>query len=167
MNDDMKIAWRYNNMNKIDLEQGSSQQKNSYVFDLTQSIDSDTVKELDFTLFGDDQHLETTNSLFGNPIYSALLDKLKKRISDEAFNPNVQTTRPVPQVSSNTLKKNLLRICIESLGSPVWYDENFTSDLCLFLTILKAIVRTSLSVCCISVPAHLFHHIVSESYKTF
>lgn len=42
LNDEMRIAWRYNNLDKIDSEQGGTSQtdaKNSYTFDLSQSID--------------------------------------------------------------------------------------------------------------------------------
>ena len=38
-------------------------------------------------------------------------------------------------------KEELLRICIGSLGSPVWYSESFRIDVLRFLVQLKSIVR--------------------------
>lgn len=149
----MRIAWRYNNLNKVNSEQGNQSQRMAYIFDLTQSIDEESAKELDVTIFGSDSILTKSSTIFRNPAYCDLIDKLKDRTAnDEAFHAMGQ--------QSGT-KKNLLRICIESLASPLWYDENFVDDLFLFLTILKAIVRSSLSVCCITMPVHLLNQIVS------
>lgn len=159
-NDEMRIAWRYNNLDKVDSEQGNVNQrdgKNSYTFDLSQSIEDDTLSSLDITLFGKDEiiHSNKINSIFHNPDYVSLIQKLREKMNESTFDSSSQTA---------TTKKNLLRICIESLGSPHWYDDHCTDDFCLFLTILKAAVRVSLSVCCITAPAHLFKYIVSESY---
>lgn len=151
----MRIAWRYNNLNKVDSEQGKKSQRNAYVFDLTQSIDEHAAKKLDVTIFGSNTHSTKVGTIFRNPAYSELLEKLKNRtVNDEAFH------AIGPQSAT---KKNLLRICIESLASPLWYDENFIGDLFLFLTILKANVRSSLSVCCITMPVHLLNQIVGHS----
>lgn len=156
-NDDsgMRIAWRYNNLNKVDSEQGNKSQRNAYIFDLTQSIDEQVAKELDVTIFGSNTLSMKVGTIFRNPAYSDLLEKLKNRTAnDVAFHAIDQ---------QSVTKKNLLRICIESLASPLWYDENFIDDLFLFLTILKATVRSSLSVCCITMPVHLLNRIVSHS----
>lgn len=151
----MRIAWRYNNLNKVDSEQGNKSQRNAYVFDLTQSIDEQAAKELDVTIFGSNTLSTKFGTIFRNSAYSDLLEKLKNRVAnDKAFH------AMGPQ---SAIKKNLLRICIESLASPLWYDENFIDDLFLFLTILKATVRSSLSVCCITMPVHLLNRIVSYS----
>lgn len=158
-NDKMRIAWRYNNLDKIDSEQGGNSQKdgnNSYTFDLSQSIEDGEVNSLDVTLFGrnNEKTQLTANSVFNNPAYVSLLQKLQEKLCEPAFEVSSGPT-------AATTKKNLLRICIESLGSPLWYGDHFSDDLCLFFTILKAAVRTSLSVCCITIPSHLFEHIVS------
>lgn len=162
-NDEMRIAWRYNNLDKVDAEQGGSNQKNSYTFDLSQSIEDGALDSLDITLFGkdnvDDGHSETS-SIFHNPAYGSLIQKLQEKLSDSAFE---AVGGGQMSSSSTTSTKNLLRICIESFGSPLWYTEHFTDDICLFLTILKAAVRVSLSVCCITVPTHLFKYIVCHS----
>lgn len=157
-NDEMRIAWRYNNLDRVDSEQGGASQKdgkNSYTFDLSQSVEDGALKSLDITLFGKDESTLHTNANanFHNPAYVSLIQKLQQKMRESAFDSSGQTA---------TTKKNLLRVCIESLGSPLWYNDHFPDDFCLFLTILKAAVRVSLSVCCITAPAHLFKYIVSD-----
>lgn len=154
----MRIAWRYNKLEKIDSEQGSGSHvdaRNNYYFDLSQSIAQETLDTLDITTFTDDAtapHKSSDNQLFVNPVFVSLLTSLKSKMEDEKF-----------RFDANTNNKNLLRVAIQSLGSPLWWNENFSNDLCLFLMILKSLVRQSLSVCCITVPAHLFKHFVSSA----
>lgn len=164
----MRIAWRYNNLDKVDSEQGGSNQKdgkNAYTFDLSQSIEDDALDSIDVTLFGrgDDKIHSNENSVFSNPAYVSLLQKLQQILSKPEFE-GTSSSGQVPAMTTMA-KKNLLRICIESFGSPLWYDEHFAEDICLFLTILKAAVRTTLSVCCITIPSHLFKYIVSDTEK--
>lgn len=158
-NDEMRIAWRYNNLDKIDSEQGGTTKtdaKNAYTFDLSQSIGDDALKSTDISLFGMDECTDfDVKSIFHNPAYVSLIQKLRDKMNDSLFSVNSQASSPAS-------KKNLLRICIESLGSPLWYDEHFVRDFCLFLSVLKAAIRDSLSVCCITAPTYLFKHIVSE-----
>lgn len=160
--DEMRIAWRYNTLDKVDSEQGGGIQRdgnNSYTFDLSQSVEDGAFQSYDITLFGKDENSPSfspiENSVFHNPAYVSLIQKLKEKLNEPAFETNSQ------QLSTETTK-NLLRICIESLGSPLWYDNHFTEDFCLFLIILKAALRVLLSVCCLTIPTHLFKHIVSE-----
>lgn len=162
-NDEMRIAWRYNNLDKVNAEQGGGNQKNSYTFDLSQSINDGALDSLDITLFGranDAEAHSTEHSIFHNPAYVSLLQKLQQKLSNATFEAAGGQSSTSSLSSATPTAKNLLRICIESLGSPLWYGEHFTEDLCLFLTILKAAVRVSLSVCCITVPTHLFKYIV-------
>lgn len=154
----MRIAWRYNKLEKIDSEQGSGSHadaKNNYYFDLSQQIAQETLDTLDITTFTDDAtapHKNGDNQLFDNRVFVSLLTSLKSKMEDEKF-----------RIDTNTNNKNLIRVAIQSLGSPLWWSENFSTDLCLFLTLLKSLVRHSLSVCCITVPAHLFKHFVSSA----
>lgn len=84
LNDEMRIAWRYNTLDKVDSEQGSGSQsdgKNSYTFDLSQSIDEDTVKSLQPTLLGGDSKEYTNeNSIFHNSNYVTILETLNEKI---------------------------------------------------------------------------------------
>lgn len=53
---------------------------------------------------------------------------------------------------------NLLRICISSIGSPVWNSESFTDDVLRFLVQLKSIVRYNDNVVCfLTMPLHLIN----------
>lgn len=168
VNDEMRIAWRYNNLNKVDSEQGGTSQtdaRNSYTFDLSQSIDDGALNALDITLFGNDEsnHHPDVKTIFHNPTYVSLIQNLRDKMQDSPFGVGSQTAAIS---TATTSKKNLLRICLESFGSPLWYDEHFARDFCLFLSVLKAAVRVSLSVCCITAPAYLFKYIVSEFLTT-
>lgn len=172
-NDEMRIAWRYNNLDKVDAEQGGGNQKNSYTFDLSQSVEDGSLDSLDVTLIGKDKNDEVhskPDTIFHNPAYVSLIEKLQEKLSESTFEAVGGQSSPLSSSSSSTESKNLLRICIESFGSPLWYTEHFTEDICLFLTILKAAVRVSLSVCCITVPTHLFQYIVCKlksNYRCF
>lgn len=62
-------------------------------------------------------------------------------------------------------QKNILRIGIQNLGSPLWGDDICCAENCdashsltKFLYILRALLRTSLSACIITVPTHLIQN---------
>ncbi|EDV98452.1 putative elongator complex protein 4 [Drosophila grimshawi] len=81
---------------------------------------------------------------FYNPRYGRLLNDVQQLLRDESFVPG-----------TNTQQKNLCRVCLTSLGSPLWYDDHFAGDLLKFLTILRASVRSCTAVCFITMPMHL------------
>ncbi|XP_039489595.1 putative elongator complex protein 4 [Drosophila santomea] len=84
---------------------------------------------------------ESQSQVFHNPRYGGLLNDIQQLLRDESF---VAGT-----------KKNLCRVCLTSLGSPLWYDDHFGEDLIKFLTLLMASVRNCNSVCLITMPMHL------------
>ncbi|XP_017132407.1 putative elongator complex protein 4 [Drosophila elegans] len=84
---------------------------------------------------------ESQSQVFHNARYGNLLSDIQHLLRDESF---VAGT-----------KKNLCRVCLTSLGSPLWYDEHFGEDLIKFLTLLMASVRSCNSVCLITMPMHL------------
>ncbi|XP_016989282.1 putative elongator complex protein 4 [Drosophila rhopaloa] len=84
---------------------------------------------------------ESQSQVFHNARYGNLLNDIQHLLRDESF---VAGT-----------KKNLCRVCLTSLGSPLWYDEHFGEDLIKFLTLLMASVRNCNSVCLITMPMHL------------
>ncbi|KAH8324431.1 hypothetical protein KR074_007182 [Drosophila pseudoananassae] len=81
------------------------------------------------------------SQVFHNARYGGLLNNIQQLLRDESF---VAGT-----------KQNLCRVCLTSLGSPLWYDEHFGEDLIKFLTLLMASVRNCNSVCLITMPMHL------------
>lgn len=155
-NDEMRIAWRYNDLEKVDSEQGKNQ--SNYYFDMSQSIAPEKLSKLDVTTFSEDDTLKNSstvdaNGRFTNSIYPRLLNALKQKLNEEKFRPNT------------TGNKNLLRVSLQSFASPLWWHENFSDDLCLFLLLLKALIRNSLAVCCITIPTHLFKYFVSSEHE--
>lgn len=151
--DDMRIAWRYNALPKVDAEQRSGNQEHH--FDLTKHMTAETLADQNITLFNENDidASATLHNVFHNNVYGRLLIALKTCIAKQL----ADTDKP----------KNVLRISITSLGSPLWFDRNFSQDLCLFLTVLKAIVRNApAAVCCLTMPVHLFRHDVSNEQNT-
>lgn len=84
------------------------------------------------------------SQLFDNPKYFRLIKEIHHLLRDDKFHSG-----------GFLVQKSLCRVCITSLASPLWYDENFGEDLLKFLTILRAAVRSSVSVCFITMPMHL------------
>lgn len=50
---------------------------------------------------------------------------------------------------------SMLRICLTSLGSPLWYSKDFSKEILKFLTILKAILRTYNTIGFVTIPMNL------------
>lgn len=148
--DDMRIAWRYNNLEKIDSVQGGNV---GHYFDLSQHIDVNTLNQLKIDYFpGDSKSAIAESTAFHQEAYVNLLQDLAETVNDGAFS----TTNDDPAA------RNVLRIVLKSLASPLWWTDNCANDLCLFLIALKALVRSSLSVCCLTLPSHLFTNFVSD-----
>ncbi|XP_037033344.1 elongator complex protein 4 [Bradysia coprophila] len=143
---DMRIAWRYNSLPSMD-----TTQKSLTYFDSSKRIDREMLASSDIEYFKPiDERLDSpTEQSFHNSVYGQILVNLKTKLNNSKFSAE----------ESDGAGKNLLRISISSLGSPLWYDDDFLEDVCLFLYCLKALVRTSLAVACISVPSHLFKHL--------
>lgn len=147
----MRIAWRYNALPLID-----ASQKSTTYFDSSKRIDREMLATSDIELFKetDDALNNLSENLFRNPVYGQILMNLKTKLNTSKFSTEASM--------QNDTGKKLLRISISSLGSPLWYDDAFIDDVCLFLFFLKALVRTSIAVGCITVPSHLFKYLVSH-----
>ncbi|XP_035894333.1 putative elongator complex protein 4 [Anopheles stephensi] len=143
----MRIAFRYNQLAPVDSEQKSSTALGHY-FDLTKTIPSTALLTQDITYWNGDERPDGGIGSFHNPHYASLLSCIHRKASEQQFN-----------ATSGEGTKNVLRICLNSIGSPAWYDKNFSGDFLRFIALLKAIVRNTLSVCLITVPLHLFHHL--------
>uniref|UniRef100_A0A1B0DFP0 Elongator complex protein 4 n=1 Tax=Phlebotomus papatasi TaxID=29031 RepID=A0A1B0DFP0_PHLPP len=129
--EEMRIAWRYNDLPKVSLEQGS---KRDYHFDLSRNVPQGDIEACDITSIGSDEN------------FGQLQKALKEKLSDKCFK------------LSEESEKKLLRICLNSLGSPLWWTkEDFEGKLVRFLVILRSLMRNSTAVCMISIPTHLFH----------
>lgn len=130
--DEMRIAFRYNQLPKIDSE--LSPYKSLY--DLSKPVSEEELNPRNIHLFGGAE---------GG--FSESMRNIKIALKEPVYSKSGQDSES---------SKNLLRICIKSLGSPLWYlDQNFARTLKLFLLQLKAIVRNSYSVCLLTIPMHL------------
>lgn len=87
---------------------------------------------------------------FYNARYDRLLNYIQLLLNDSIFEPG-----------AHIQEKNLCRVCLTSLGSPLWYDDHFAEDLLKFLTILRGSVRSCTAVCFITMPMHLIAKYVS------
>lgn len=148
--DDMRIAWRYNNLPQVNSEQNS--QTIGHNFDLTKPIQQSVLDEHGGLGWdGSDKHEQPT-TMFSNPQFESLLHKIAQVISQSQKMQLSDESEPVPCV----------RICLTSFGSPLWFDNDFEGDFIKFLTVLKAIVRSMFGVCMITAPMHLLQ-LLSET----
>ncbi|NXT07668.1 ELP4 protein, partial [Prunella fulvescens] len=152
--DSMKIAWRYQNLPKIETSPTTYTRFGHY-YDISKKMPPElcqSAKLHSFYLHEElpfEPKMKTWNMNSG---YARLLQCIQRIISQEGFD------------GSDPQKKqrNVLRIGIQSLGSILWGDDVCCSDppedpqsLTKFLYVLRGLLRKSLSACIITVPAHL------------
>nr|XP_026491385.1 elongator complex protein 4 [Vanessa tameamea] len=146
---EMKIAWRYEGLGQVESSFGSNANF-GHNFDLSRHIGIDTINNCNITHCRLEQNENNLNS-FKNDLYYTLLIKIKEGLIKEEYN-------------INSKNKNILRVCIQSLGSPVWmamdcdHDTNITygQDLLKFVYCLRVLLRSTNAVAFITVPSHLF-----------
>ncbi|GCB74214.1 hypothetical protein scyTo_0003302 [Scyliorhinus torazame] len=151
----MTIAWRYQNLPKIQTALTSSSRFGHY-YDVSKTMNTKlqhSVKCHSFFL-PDEVPLDLAVSPFGNMNfgYVKLLRSIQRVIREEGFD------GACPQ----TKQRNILRIGIHSLGSLLWGEDIGLSEniehaynLTKFLYALRGLLRTSLSACIITIPAYL------------
>ncbi|XP_055380816.1 elongator complex protein 4 [Condylostylus longicornis] len=141
--DEMRIAWRYNELPKINSEQSPDFVNIGHHFNLTEQIDSDILdKAVKYVWNG--LNMDITNNTFCNSRYNDLLKKISEVLNLKKFS-----------IEDNNQEKSLLRLCITSLGSPLWYNNNFKEDFLKFLTILRIMIKNTCAVCFLSIPLNL------------
>jgi elongator complex protein 4 len=87
-----------------------------------------------------------------NPDYNQLLQNIQSHIESGGFETGVVSE-----------KRNILRIAIHSLGSPLWGEnggitpsDDYNPALLRFLLGLRALMRSAYAACVITIPTHLF-----------
>ncbi|NXQ59972.1 ELP4 protein, partial [Anthoscopus minutus] len=152
--DSMKIAWRYQNLPKMETSP-TTYTKFGHYYDASKKMSPElyqSVKWHSFYLCEELSREPEMKAWSMNSGYARLLQCIQKIISQEGFD------------GSDPQKKqrNVLRIGIQSLGSIFWGDDVCCSDtpedphsLTKFLYVLRGLLRKSLSACIITVPAHL------------
>lgn len=126
---DLRIAFRYQDAPKLDsIQRGNSSRIN---YDLMRKYDPEIINDYkNIKYFSFEDHQEAELSAFDIVIKDIQIFVEK--------NPN-----------------DLVRMCISSIGSPLWYTKDFTIDLLKFLAKLKSIVRFNNVICFLSMPLHL------------
>lgn len=145
----MTIAWRY--QNKASQPTTSVGNRFGHNFDLTKSMDAELTSRIDMALW-DGSEAEEGRGMIENKNYWSLLKLIKKRIEVGSLS-----------TSCNKAKTNVMRLALHSVGSPLWgwefghqEKDNQWHSLTTFLLMLRALVRTSFSVCLVTIPSHLF-----------
>ncbi|XP_014355753.2 elongator complex protein 4 [Papilio machaon] len=152
-NIEMKIAWRYEGLGQVESSFGSNSSF-GHNFDLSKHMDKETLQNRNITycfLNEDEYGNKDEVKGFKNYMFFKLLTNIKELVSKEEF-----------QTSSKN--KNILRINIQSLGSPIWLaadcdgevNNDYGQDLIKFLYTLRVILRDTLAVAYITIPSHLF-----------
>lgn len=149
--DNMKIAWRYRHLPRFQSSPAGIKFGNYY--DLTKTMPTDLVETISICkLEGSKLGHSFTKSSNNNPKYSDLLKQIQEHINAGQF-----STTDKPE------KRNVLRIAIHSLGSPLWGEngglkanEDYDPSLPRFLLGLRAVLRTAFAACMLTVPSHLF-----------
>ncbi|KAM8877462.1 elongator complex protein 4 [Synchiropus picturatus] len=155
--DAMKIAWRYQNLPKVQSTLASSSRFGHY-YDVSKTMASE-IREAArcHHFYLPEQPVQTSPPHSPMlPSYSLLLKSLEEVIHREGF-------LVAPAVPSKP--RNILRIGLQSLGSALWGDdlcchENPKSShaLTTFLYGLRALLRSSLAVAVATVPSHLIQN---------
>uniref|UniRef100_A0A3B4GQK0 Elongator complex protein 4 n=1 Tax=Pundamilia nyererei TaxID=303518 RepID=A0A3B4GQK0_9CICH len=151
--DAMKIAWRYQNLPKVQSALASSSRFGHY-YDVSKTMEPEIRQAAKCHRFHLPEHptqSSTTNSRMIES-YSALLKSLQEVIHREGFD----LSTPM------SMSRNILRVGLHSLGSALWNDDLSCHDdpmhnhaLTTFLYGLRALLRSSLSVAVVTVPSHL------------
>ncbi|XP_063635938.1 elongator complex protein 4 [Cydia splendana] len=147
----MKIAWRYEGLKEVESSFGDKTNFGHH-FDLSRHLDAETIKNSNITYWNIKDSGAGIKGL-KNDIYFKLLTNIKEVLSRDTY-----------KVSSKE-NSNILRINIQSLGSPPWMcldceEEGdahmFGQDLLKFVYCLRVLLRGTTGVAFITSPAHLF-----------
>ncbi|NXA14818.1 ELP4 protein, partial [Sapayoa aenigma] len=152
--DSMKIAWRYQNLPKMETSPAAFTKFGHY-YDVSKKMSPELLQSIKCHSFYLHEELSSQPKMKPcnmNSAYARLLQSIQKIISQGGFDGSYPERK----------RKNVLRIGIQSLGSPLWGDDVCCSDtpedthsLTKFLYVLRGLLRKSLSACIITVPAHL------------
>ncbi|KAG9475760.1 hypothetical protein GDO78_003921 [Eleutherodactylus coqui] len=154
--DTMKIAWRYQNLPKLESVSLPSARFGHY-YDISKTMSPDmlqSAKTHSFYLPNIIPLGGTYDSSSEMPCdYLQLLQSIQSVIHQQGFDGSN------PQQKG---QKNILRIGIQSLASVLWGDDICARErphnlhsLTRFLYALRGLLRSSLSVCVITMPTHL------------
>uniref|UniRef100_A0AAQ4S0L9 Elongator complex protein 4 n=1 Tax=Gasterosteus aculeatus aculeatus TaxID=481459 RepID=A0AAQ4S0L9_GASAC len=151
--DAMKIAWRYQNLPKVQSALASSSRFGHY-YDVSKTMEPEIRQAAKCHRFYLTEHPTQSPPTHSTMLesYSALLKSLQEVINSEGFD----VAAPMSK------SRNILRIGLPSLGSALWGDDLSCHDnprnghaLATFFYGLRAMLRSSLAVAVVTVPSHL------------
>ncbi|XP_071385832.1 elongator complex protein 4 [Centroberyx affinis] len=154
--DSMKIAWRYQNLPKVQSALASSSRFGHY-YDVSKTMEPEIRQAANCHRFYLPEHPAQSSPTHSPMLesYSALLKSLQEVIHREGFDGAAPMSK----------SRNILRIGLHSLGSALWGDDLCCRDnprhshaLTTFLYGLRALLRSSLSVAVVTVPSHLIQN---------
>ncbi|XP_066107279.1 elongator complex protein 4 isoform X3 [Saccopteryx bilineata] len=153
----MKIAWRYQLLPKMQAEPVSSSRFGHY-YDASKKIPQELIEAAKWHGFFLPEKISPALNIEPcslTPGYMKLLQFIQKIIYEEGFD----------GCNPQKKQKNILKIGIQNLGSPLWGDDVCCTEHCdnshsltKFLYILRGLLRTSLSACIITMPTHLIQN---------
>ncbi|XP_078106670.1 elongator complex protein 4 isoform X3 [Sander vitreus] len=155
--DAMKIAWRYQNLPKVQSALASSSRFGHY-YDVSKTMEPEIRQAAKCHRFYPTEHPTQSSPTHSTmpESYSALLKSLQEVIHSEGFD----VAAPMSK------SRNILRVGLHSLGSALWGDDLCCHDnprnghaLTTFLYGLRALLRSSLSVAVVTVPSHLIQRL--------
>lgn len=149
--ENMKIAWRYRHLPKFQSSPASV--KFGHYYDLTKTMEEDLVSTVNIKCInasGYDVNGEAESQ--NNLCYNQLLKDIHDQIEGGGFSTGVAAE-----------KRNILRVAIQSLGSPLWGENggvkasgDYDAALVRFLLGLRAVLRSAYAACVLTIPTHLF-----------
>uniref|UniRef100_A0A7M4FVF8 Elongator complex protein 4 n=1 Tax=Crocodylus porosus TaxID=8502 RepID=A0A7M4FVF8_CROPO len=155
--DYMKIAWRYQNLPKMEASPAASSRFGHY-YDVSKTLSPELLQSTKCHHFFLPEEISlhpNINICNMTSGYIRLLQSIQRIIYQEGFDGSH------PQKK----QKNILRIGIQNLGSVLWGEDISCTDnpediysLTKFLYVLRSLLRMSLSACIITVPAHLIQN---------
>ncbi|XP_064019898.1 elongator complex protein 4 isoform X1 [Pogoniulus pusillus] len=155
--DSMKIAWRYQNLPKLEASPTTTTKLGHY-YDVSKKMPPELLQSIKWQSFylPEELNLQPKRKICNmNDAYARLLKSIQRIIYQQGFDGSDPQKKP----------KNILRIGIQSLGSMLWGDDICSSaipedmhSLTKFLYVLRGLLRKSLSACIITVPAHLIQN---------
>lgn len=151
VDEQMKIAWRYQNMKMVDSSPKGSQTFGHF-YDLTKSIQQELLEQTDIKEWHEN-NVQRQSNIFENSAYTDLLCTIQETLENGQY-----------FISETPEKRKILRIAIHSLGSRLWLCDTENSshqDLSKFLYCFRALLRSSYSVGLITIPVNNFENAVS------
>ncbi|XP_062405745.1 elongator complex protein 4 [Sardina pilchardus] len=151
--EDMKIAWRYQNLPKVQTALASSARFGHY-YDVSKTMSPDMRQAAKCHMFylPEQPPDESTPTSAMSEAYSSLLKSIQRVIHQQGFDGSAPQSK----------MRNVLRLGLHSLGSVLWGDDlccrespTRSHSLTTFLYALRALLRSSLSVAMVTVPSHL------------